>query len=115
MVVIDNTKLNIFPRLAVDVIRLAQLSRSRTEQPDEAAMLFDYCYILHSSLKRNVENLPWYRFLLRRKILRITMPNVLVLKLPVQTISDLVLKVFTAEGLSPAEVEGMKKKASATN
>ncbi len=93
-ITIKRTQLNIYPRTAFDVLSAQELAKRESAQEWPASL---FTYIVHCSLKRNLDHLPWYRFLRRLRISRLVSIQSLVRALSIQEMNHIITLINEAE------------------
>jgi len=99
---LKNTTLNIYPRSAWDALMIEQISKNKIEV-STAGM---YLHIIHTSLRRNLEQIPWYRLLKRLSIYRLTRISSLVNLLSIPQMTEIVNIIKEIETFSLEDNNG---------
>ena len=108
-VIIGGLKLRILQRKALHVIQLAEFARKSPEKNDPSRQVFEFAKIVSDSLKANIGELPWWRWIRRFRISRLVRVKRLVKEFSVQQLGIYALEVFKAEGLTD---DDLKKKVT---
>lgn len=108
-VIIRGLKLKILQRKALDVIQLAEFARKSPERNDPSRQVFEFAKIVSDSLKANIDQLPWWRWIRRLRISRSVRVKCLMKEFSVQQLGVYALEVFKVEGLTD---DDLKKKVT---
>lgn len=108
-VIIRGLKLKILQRKALDVIQLAEFARKSPERNDPSRQVFEFAKIVSDSLKANIDQLPWWRWIRRFRISQLVRVKRLMKEFSVQQLGVYALEVFKAEGLTD---DDLKKKVT---
>lgn len=91
---IKNTTLTIHPRTVFDVLSAEELSKRETAKEWPASL---FTFIIHSSLKRNLDSIPWYRPLKRFRLARLVSLRSLVRHLSLNEMNRIILLINEVE------------------
>lgn len=98
---LKNTTLTIHPRTVFDILSAEELAKRDSAKEWPASL---YTFIIHTSLKRNLDCTPWYRFFRRLMIRRLVSLPSLVRLLSLSEMNRIILMINEAEAGS-MEVE----------
>lgn len=100
---LKNTTLTVHPRTVFDVLSAEELSK-RDSAKEWPASLFTF--IIHSSLKRNLDYLPWYSVFRRFRIRRLVSIQSLVRLLSLSEMNRIIIMIHEAEELAQEVHDG---------
>ncbi len=93
-VTIKNTTLTIHPRTAFDVLSAEELSKREVANEWPVSL---FTFIVHTSLKRNLEGIPRYRFIKRYRIASLVSIQSLVRVLSLSEMNAIIMKINRVE------------------
>ena len=91
-----NIKLHLYERDAVQFLNLIEFSKDAEQTPQ--SILFQYSSVIADSISKNLRFIPFYRFIKRFKIKRITQAYVLR-NLSRNEIIDIATEILELEGI----------------
>ena len=100
---LKNTTLNVHPRTVFDVLSAEELSKRDSAKEWPASL---YTFINHSSLRRNLDFVPWYRFIKRFQIRKLVSIQSLVRLLSLSEMNRIIIMIHEAEELSQEVHDG---------
>jgi len=94
----------LYERNAVDALSFAQFSVKNNSE-DMQTYLYKALQIIVASLKMNYDNLPWYKYIEKRKLKRLLSYKHLIHHLSQQQIFEIAKDILDLEGLVPVDDE----------